>query len=404
MSEDQTTTLVTLAIKHSLLDRGVSHLSIPNDIQKIPYKAEILPMEGRIVTRSILPCPYLMKKAASVIDDSEKPVIIAGSGAQGQGKRLLEFAQKITAPIVTTFRGKGVIDENNELYAGSHGTIGSTTAATLVRESDLLIVIGSSFSDKTMIPEKKTIQIDINPMMIARKYPISVGLWGNSADVLRRLTDAVKNKGNTTYLNKIRRLKKEWLLLLSAEIDTVSTPIRPQYIIKALNDNIDSNAVISLDVGENAWWFGRNFWMKQGQKVILSGSLASMGFGLPGALAAQLIYPDRQVVCITGDGGFSMVMGDYLTAVKYKLPVKIFVFNNSQLAMIMQEQKVENYPNWQTDLHNCDFADYARNCGGVGIKVAKPEELDNAIKKALTLDDPVIVDINVDPRRFIKNE
>ena len=171
-----------------------------------------------------------------------------------------------------------------------------------------------------------------------------------------------------------------------------------------MNDNIDSNAVISLDVGENAWWFGRNFCMKQGQKVILSGSLASMGFGLPGALAAQLIYPERQVVCITGDGGFSMVMGDFLTAVKYKLPVKIFLFNNSQLAMIMQEQKVENYPNWQTDLHNCDFADYARNCGGVGIKVTKPEELDNAIKKALTLDGPVIVDINVDPRRFIKNE
>ena len=404
MSEEQTTTLTTLAIKHALIDRGVSHLSIPNDIQKMPYKTKILPMEGRITARSILPCQYLMKKAAAIIDNSEKPVIIAGFGAQGQGKKLLELAQKITAPIVTTFRGKGVIDESSELYAGSHGTIGSTAAATLVRESDLLVVIGSSYSDNTLIPEKKTVQIDINPMMIARKYPVSVGLWGNSAEVLPRLTHMVKKKINSSYLNGIRKQNKEWSLLLEEEIDRDSTPIRPQYIIKTLNDNIDSNAVISLDVGENAWWFGRNFCMKQDQKVILSGSLASMGFGLPGALTAKLIYPDRQVVCITGDGGFSMVMGDFLTAVKYNLPVKVFIFNNSQLAMIMQEQKVENYPNWQTDLHNCDFADYARNCGGIGIKVTEPRELEKAVKKALASEKPVIVDINTDPKRFTKDE
>ncbi|GAJ21822.1 unnamed protein product, partial [marine sediment metagenome] len=139
---------------------------------------------------------------------------------------------------------------------------------------------------------------------------------------------------------EIKKLKQEWLVLLYDEINSSISPIRPQYIIKVLNDNIDENAVISVDVGENAWWFGRNFWMKKGQSVILSGSLASMGFGLPGALAAQLIYPERQVVCITGDGGFSMVMADFMTAVKYNLPVKVFLFNNAQLGMIMQEQMV----------------------------------------------------------------
>ena len=133
----------------------------------------------------------------------------------------------------------------------------------------------------------------------------------------------------------------------------------------------------------------------------MSGYLASMGAGLPGALAAQLIYPEKQVVCITGDGGFSMVMGDFLTAVKYKLPVKVFLFNNKQLAMIMQEQKVEVYPNWQTDLYNCDFADYAKNCGGIGIKVTDPKDLPAAVEKALSINKPVIVDIDTDPRRFI---
>ena len=189
--------------------------------------------------------------------------------------------------------------------------------------------------------------------------------------------------------------------MLSQEADSSRVPIRPQYIIKVLNEKIDSNAVISLDVGENGWWFGRNFLMKRTQKMVMSGYLASMGTGLPGALAAQLAYPEKQVVCITGDGGFSMVMEDFLTAVKYELPVKVFLFNNRQLGMIMQEQKVENYPNWQTDLYNCDFADYAKNCGGIGISVRDPEELEGAVEEALSLEKPVIVDINTDPRRFI---
>ena len=137
----------------------------------------------------------------------------------------------------------------------------------------------------------------------------------------------------------------------------------------------------TLDVGEHCWWFGRNFWMRTAQKMIMSGNLASMGFGLPAALTAQLIYPDNQVICITGDGGFSMVMADFLTAVKYKLPIKVFIFNNQQLGMIMQEQKMEGYENWQTDLQNLDYAAYAKTCGGIGITVKSPEELPIRLKK-----------------------
>ena len=403
MSEDQTTRLITLAIKHALVDRGVSHISVPNDLQKLPHEADVLPMQGRIPNRNILQCDHLIKDAASVINEAKSPVIISGFGAIGQGIKLLQLAQKISSPIATTFRGKGVIDEDNELYIGSHGTIGSTAAARLVRESDLLIVIGSSFSDMTQIPQKRIIQIDIDPMMIAKNYPVEVGLWGNSAELIPKLTEAVKKKPNAEYLAEITRLKGEWVSQLMREADASRTPIRPQYIIKVLNDRISSDAVISLDVGENSWWFGRNFWMKQTQKMVMSGYLASMGAGLPGAMAAQIAYPDKQVVCITGDGGFSMVMGDFLTAVKYSLPIKVILFNNKQLGMIMQEQKVENYHNWQTDLFNCDFAEFARNCGGLGIKVVDPRELDSSIENALSSDKPVIVDIDTDPRRFISS-
>lgn len=401
MSEDQTTKLVTLAIKHALIERGVSHISIPNDVQKLPYKTKILPVEGRIPNRAISPSSYLVKKAASLIDQANRPVIISGFGALKNGEKLLELAKKITAPIVTTFRGKGIINEDHELYVGSHGGIGSTCASKLVQQADLLIVFGSSFSDMTQIPEKRIIQVDIDPLMIAKNYPVAVGLWGNCSEVVPALIKEVKVKKNNEYLAQIIKLKKEWLDLLEKEADSTTKPIRPQYIIKVLNEKIPDDAIISLDVGENGWWFGRNFWMKKTQKMIMSGYIASMGSGLPGALAAQLIYPDKDVICITGDGGFVMVMGDFLTAVKYELPIKVFLFNNKQLGMIMQEQKVEKYPNWQTDLYNCDFAEYAENCGGVGIKVMNPEDLAAATEKALSINKPVIVDINTDPRRFI---
>jgi len=401
MSKDQTTSLSTLAIKHSIIDRGVSHIGIPNDVQKLPYSDHIVPFEGNFPNKATRPADSLMKKAADIIDQSERPVIIAGFGAMGNGEVLLNFARRINAPITTTFRAKGVIDEDNPLYVGSHGGIGSTSSTILVDDADLIIVIGSSFSDMTQIPEKKTVQIDIDPMMIARKYPVEVGLIGNCSEILPIIYGLVEEKDRPEYLKEIEQLNQDWKDLFNEEADSAKKPLRAPYIIKVLNDKISDNAVITLDVGEHCWWFGRNFWMKKSQKMVMSGYLATMGFGLPAALAAQIIYPNRQVVCIAGDGGFSMLMADFLTAVKNKLPITVFIFNNKQLGMIMQEQKMEGYDNWQTELQDLDFAEYAKQCGGIGIRVETPEELPDAVDKALSTNKPVIVDINTDPMRFI---
>ncbi len=401
MSEKQTTMLATLAMRHALLDRGVAHIGIPNDVQKLPYEANILPLEGRMPNLAFGQENVLVEKAARTIDRADRPAIIAGFGAMGQGTKLLKLATKISAPIITTFRAKGIIDENHPLYAGSHGGIGSTAAATLARKADLLIVIGSSFSELTQIPEKKTVQIDINMKMIAKNYPVEVGLLGNSAVLIPKLTEEVKEKQNTAYLNEIAQLKQEWNKQLQREADGSLKPIRPPYVMKVLNEKIANDAVISLDVGENCWWFGRNFQMKKTQKMVMSGYLASMGFGLPGAMAAALAYTDKQIVCIAGDGGFSMVMQDFLTVLKYQMPLKIFVLNNQSLGMIKQEQKVEGYPIWQTELYTYNFAAFAEHSGGTGIKVTEPSELEAAVDKALSTKKPVIVDIETDPRRFI---
>jgi pyruvate oxidase len=401
MTEDQTTTLATLAIKQALLDQGVAHIGIPNDVQKLPYETDILPFEGRMPNLAYGQEEWVVEKAAKVIDEAKRPVILAGFGARGQGTKLLMLASKVSAPIISTFRAKGVVDGLEQLYVGCHGGVGSTAAGELMDKTDLLIAVGSSFSDLSLIPQKRTVQIDINPLMIARRYPVEVGLLGNSAVLIPKLTDKVKNKHNPDYLAEIFRLKKAWLDQLEKESDSTAKPIRPQYIIKVLNDKIADDAVISLDVGENCWWFGRNFIMKKTQKMVMSGQLATMGFGLPGALAAALAYPERQIVCLTGDGGLTMVLGDFLTALKYNLPVKVFVMNNKHLGMIMQEQKVERYESWQTELHDFSFADFAEDAGGLGIKVTEPSELEVAVDKALKAAKPTIVDIDTDPKRFL---
>ena len=401
MSETQTTSLATLAIKHALLDRGVAHIGIPNDVQKLPYEADILSFEGRMPNLAYGQEEWLIEKAAKVIDQAVRPVILAGFGARGQGNKLLKLATKLSAPIITTFRSKGVVDEHEPLDVGCHGGVGSTAAGQLMQKADLLIAIGSSFSDLSLIPKKKTVQIDINPLMIARRYPVEVGLLGNSAILIPKLTEKVQQKQNSDYLAEIAKLKDAWLNQLEKEADANMKPIRPQYIIKVLNEKIADDAVISLDVGENCWWFGRDFMMKKTQKMVMSGSLATMGFGLPGAMAAALAYPSRQIVCLTGDGGLTMVLGDFLTALKYRLPVKVFVINNKRLGMIMQEQKVEGYEGWQTDLYDYNFADFAEHSGGIGIKVTEPSELPAAVDKALATTKPTIVDIDTDPRRFL---
>jgi pyruvate oxidase len=401
MTENQTTMLATLAVKHALLDRGVSNIGIPNDIQKLPYDAPIQSFEGRIPSLAFGVENDLIEKAARVIDEAQRPVIIAGFGCRGQGKKLLNLAEKISAPIVTTFRAKGVIDEVNPFCAGCHGGIGSTAAAELVNKSDLLIVLGCSFSDFTQLPQKRMVQVDINMKMIAKRFPVEVGLLGNCSIMIPKLTDKVQPRQNIGYLNELATLKQDWLSHIAKEADAQAKPIRPAYIMKVLTEKLAADAVISLDVGENCWWFGRNFQMKKTQKMAMTGLLATMGFGLPGAMAASLAYPQRQIVCITGDGGFTQVMGDFLTVLKYQMPLKIFLINNKSLGMIQQEQKVEGYPISQTELYDFSFADYAEHSGGVGIKVTEPTLLEAAVDTALASPKATLVDIDTDPRRFM---
>ena len=391
--------LLNRALKYAILHHGVAQLSVPNDIQKQPLDAGACVRESCITGPEIIPTDEAMNRAADAINAAKKPVILAGWGAYGSGDEILALAEKTGAPVLTTFRAKGIISEENPRVIGILGSVGSPQARNLAEESDLLITLGVGFSKFTNVPAGKAmVQVDIDPIRLG-KNERSVPLWGNARHVLPRLLPLIKERPPGDSLQRIAAMKAAWDGQRDEEADGAAAPLRPPFIMKVLSETVPEDAVISVDVGENQWWFGRNFRMKR-QRFCMSGYLATMGFGFPGALAAKLAYPEKQVFCITGDGGFAMAMGDFVTAVKYRLPMVVLLLNNRQLGMIQVEQMQEHYPNYATDLLNPDFARYAEICGGAGIRVERPEELKPALVRAMSLATPVIVDVSTDPKRF----
>jgi len=391
--------LLSRALKYAILQRGVAQLSVPNNIQKEPLDATFCTKESCIPGLGIIPAGDLIQTAADRINAANRPVIIAGWGAYPAGQGVRAIAEKIGAPILTTFRAKGILPEDDEWVLGVLGNVGSPHARSTAADADLLITLGVGFSKFTNVPaDKPMVQVDLDVIKLG-KNDVSLSLFGNCVEVIPQLLPHLARKDTGKIRADIARMKQEWDEQRDHEADPGAVPLRPPFIMKVLSDLIPDDAIISLDVGENQWWFGRNFRMG-GQRFVMSGYLATMGFGFPGALAAKLAYPDRPVFCITGDGGFSMAMGDFVTAVKYDLSLVVIILNNHALGMIQVEQVMEQYPNFATDLLNPDFAKYAEVCGGAGIRVARPDELKDAVIRAMAMNRPVIVDVDTDAKRF----
>jgi pyruvate oxidase len=391
--------LLTQALKSATLQHGVAQLSVPNNIQKEPLEAGYCRKETCVTNRDIVPDIGLIQEAVDRIGQAKRPVILAGWGAYTEGDAVLELAKRIGAPILTTFRAKGILPESNEWVIGILGNVGSPQARILASESDLLITLGVGFSRFTDVPaDKPLIQVDIDPMKLG-KNPQTISLWGNCRKVLPQFLERLSSRDTNAVEEQILEMKAAWDEIREKEADAEASPLRPPYIMKILSEVIPEDAVISVDVGENLWWFGRNFRIRR-QRFAMSGYLGTMGLGLPGAIAGKLAYPDKEVYCITGDGGFAMLMADFCTAIKYDLPIIVVILNNHQLGMIQVEQMMENYTNFGTDLLNPDFARFAEICGGTGLSVHEPHALKSTLEKAKSLHAPVIVDIETDPKRF----
>ncbi|MCF6093022.1 pyruvate oxidase [Microaerobacter geothermalis] len=396
MSAEQLPVVVNQAIRVAYTKRGVSVLVIPDDIPKFEVEREARITSSFFVRSEIAPQKTDLLQAKQMIEHAKKPVILAGKGAKGAGGSLLSFADKIAAPIILSLPGKGIIPDEHPFCLGGLGLIGTRPAYDAVREADTLIMIGTSFPFTGFLPkEVKTIQVDIDPAQIGKRYPVNIGLAGDAEHTLNWLTEQLERQEDRSFLQLCQQNMKKWWAKLRLKETDPSVPIKPQVVISALQQVANEDSILSVDVGNVTVWMARHFRMTH-QHFITSSWLATLGCGLPGAIAGKIAYPDKQVFAICGDGGFGMTMNDFVTAVKYDLPIVVIVLNNHKIAMIKYEQEVMGNAEYATDLQNPHFARFADICGGIGYRVEKPDELLPSLQQAVIQKKPCIVDVVVD--------
>jgi pyruvate oxidase len=393
--------MVLMAVKYAYARPGVSVLSTPTDVLVEGLSEPFYIPEKRLFTEPFVAAESGIEKAVKLINRSAKPVIFAGWGARHCGKLIAALSKKIKAPVATTSRAKGVVDEADRYSVGVLGSIGSKHAALAVKNADLILIIGSGFRQANIIPSGiKFVQIDHDATRIGKTFSVDAGLTGDACLTLERLTEKVAaKKGNTAFLGSIEKIRKEHFKELEEDANNLSLPIHPGYVIQAIKRNVKKDAIICVDVGDHTYWFYKKF-VCSGQRTFMCANMASMGFALPAALSAKLDFPASQVVCITGDGGFSMLMADFTTAVRENLAIKIIIFNDGKLKNIKKEQLRDKYAEFGVSFPNPDFAAFAKTCGGEGFRVEKPKELDNALKKAFASVKPCVVEILTDPDRM----
>jgi thiamine pyrophosphate-dependent acetolactate synthase large subunit-like protein len=310
---------------------------------------------------------------------------------------LLQFAEKIKAPIIKALRGKDILPDIHPHVIGGTGLLGTAPSYDAAKNCDLFIIIGSDFPYQDFYPEAEvpTIQIDRDAHQIGRRHHVNVPLIGDARIALSELLPLIKTKSDDLFLKRSGADMKRWLekqdkIELSSE-----NPIHPQALARAIGDKISDNAIIACDTGAVTVWGARNLRIKKNQLFTLSGGLASMAFALPAAIGAKLSFPDRQVIALCGDGGFAMLMSDFATAVKYKLNIKVFIFNNSKLGLIQMEQETHGNPEYETDLRDPDYALIAQGCGGEGYTVKEAVDMNEIIDKALASEKPAVINVFV---------
>src|SRR5690242_18936997 len=368
--------LAALAVKHAMDARGVAHLVLPDEVQTQPSDAAKTP-QGRLAGRLTQPGLPEIARAAATISASRRPVVIAGHGARQAAGSLRRLAERLNAPVLTTFKAKGLIPDTHPLGAGVLGRSGTPVASWLMNEADLLIVVGASFANHTGIaPYKPILQIDDNPAAIGRFDPVGAGIVGDAALTLDAL---LKELGETRTEDQRPAVAARWAIWRAEKArradDERGRGVSAAAVFDALSRHLPHDAV---DVGNHAYSLGR-YLESAGQPVLMSGYLGSIGFGYPAALGAWAAAPGRPIVAVTGDGGFGQYAAELTTAVKYGIPIKHVLLDNHALGKISKEQLAADYPVWHTSLHNPDWAAYADLCGATGIRVTNRVGLDEAM-------------------------
>jgi pyruvate oxidase len=400
--------LVNLACKSAIINRGVSQIIFPDEVPKMPAEEGARPggPKGRITGREIAPPEESVDRAVELLARSQRPVIIVGHGSRFQMEGVIELAELLSCPVITTFKGKGLIADSHPLAAGVLGRSGTPVASWVMNESDCLLVFGASFSNHTGItPKIPTIQVDFDPMILGKFHPVEVPVWGEIGvtcgifrDRLQGKISAVDQRGDLAKRWAIWRAEKE-----SRVNDDRGKGLNSALIFSSLTRLAPADAIIAVDVGNNTYSFGRYFECER-QAVLMSGYLGSIGFSFPAAMGAWAatqendpLFKGRKVISVSGDGGFGQYLAELTTAVKYGMNITHILLNNNELGKISKEQKAGRWDVWQTDLRNPDFAQYAESCGALGRHVSKADELDAALQEAFAHEGPSMVEIAADP-------
>jgi pyruvate dehydrogenase (quinone)/pyruvate oxidase len=403
---EQAEMVVDFACRTALSRRGVSHITIPIDIQERKLKGDysrhkVAGHTSDIYNPLILPDKKLIEDAAYILNSGERVVILAGQGALGAEDELVSVAQKLGAPIVKALLGKAVVPDDNSYSIGGIGLLGTEPASDAMSEADTLFMIGTSFPYIDYLPrpgQARGIQIDIKQEKVGVRYPVDIGLVGDSKLTLSALIPLLHQKTNLEFLKSKQEAMKNWNKLIKERSSRTDRPIKPQYIADILSDELEDNAIISVDSGTITTWAARHINLRKGMKFSVSGTLASMACSLPYAIAAKIAFPDRQSIAFVGDGGFAMLMGEFATAVQYDLPIKVFVIKNDTLGMIRWEQMAFlGNPEFGVEFTPIDFAKFAEACGGIGYSIKEPNQVRSTVRNAMKESKPTLIEAYVDP-------
>lgn len=390
--------MMALAIKNAIIRRDVSHLTFPDEIQEIPLEnnEQALTPDGRITPMTIAPPKESFDKALEMLNQAKRPAIIVGHGARFHMKEVIQLAEKLKCPVLTTFKGKGQISDSHPLGCGVLGRSGTPIASWFMNEADLLLVIGASFSNHTGItPKKPSIQIDFDPLALSKFHEIDAAVWGEISVSVQMLNKQLSNFDNK--FDHTAEIKTRWGIWKKEKqkrlLEDRGKGISSIAIIDALNDLAPDNAIMCVDVGNNAYSLGRYFESKN-HTFLMSGYLGSIGFAFPAAMGAwAAVGNDRPIIAVAGDGGFCQYLAELTTAVKYNMPIKLILINNSELGKISKEQRAGELDVWATDLHNPDFAEYARGCGAFGMKVTDKDQLKSAMNQLMEHNGPGLLEV-----------
>ena len=389
------------AMQHAVSQRGVSVVVLPGDVAALPASSDSPPQEIVAVRPLVRPNESDLMRLADLLNQAPKVTIFGGSGCAGAHEELLALAEKLKAPIGYAFRGKEWIEYENPFAVGMSGLLGWGAAYQSMHGCDALLLLGTDFPYDSFMPtEPKIAQVDIRPERLGRRSKLDLGLCGDIRDTLTALHPLISPKTDRGFLDAMLEQHRIARLKLSAGVDAGRTrkPIHPGFVTAALDELAGPDAIFTADTGMSCVWAARYLTATKGRRLLGSFVHGSMANALPQAIGAQAAYPGRQVIALSGDGGFAMLMGDILTLGQHDLPIKIVLFNNHALGMVQLEMEVAGMAPYGCNLKNPNFAALAQSVGLLGLRVEDPADLRSALKQALAHPGPALVDVVTDPK------